>query len=243
MKDQAKFYRNKLRNDPEQPQERYVPNYQLMGIDPEELRSAQAGEVQSPAARGGARPLPVRIHRYVNQPYAETVESPIGPGNPVPNVGNNMEHTWASVDGEIVDDLDTDPNASAGFIDNNDYVTEKALTEPSFGNNVRNRSPFIQQALSHIDLFEEEKTPLAAPVFPAPPSDENLFSVVNELEPDSYLLLVGGNAICSGPLQEIEEETSALVLGNHELFDGTPVPEEKIIVLKKVKVKVGVFLG
>lgn len=74
-------------------------------------------------------------------------------------------------------------------------------------------------------------------------SSNDLLSVVNELDTDSYLLLVRGEPICSGPLQEIEEQTKTLIFGDHELSGGEPMPEEDLIVLKKVKIKVGVFLG
>lgn len=244
MKNQVKIYRNKLRDVQSNPQDHYVPNYQLLGIDPEDLRSAHAGEATSGVVP--VRPKPVRVHTYVTQPYAEEAEPLVGPGS-VPNVGNNMEHTWSSVDGEIVDDLPTSPDAAQGFIDNNEYVTPAALGQPSFGNNVRNRNP-LSNSVSSEDAREVPPPPLYfSPIdeeySPEPPADEDLLSVVSDLDPDTYLLIVNGAAICSGPLQEIEEETSALVLGNHVMFGGRPIPEEEIIVLKKVKVKVGVFLS
>jgi hypothetical protein len=70
----------------------------------------------------------------------------------------------------------------------------------------------------------------------------NLLSVVNELEDDSYLLLVHGDTICSGPVEEIESEARALIFGEHALCNGEPISEESIVVLKKIKIKVGVFL-
>ena len=75
-----------------------------------------------------------------------------------------------------------------------------------------------------------------------PDAAHNLLSVVTELEDDSYLLLVHGDTICSGPVEEIEDQARALIFGEHDLCNGEPIAEESIVVLKKVKIKVGVFL-
>jgi hypothetical protein len=48
--------------------------------------------------------------------------------------------------------------------------------------------------------------------------------------------------LCSGPKEEIEDQARALVFGEHEMCDGNPVPVDDIVILKRVKVKVGLFL-
>src|ERR1700693_3278074 len=79
----------------------YVPQYQVEGIEPPQFRGAiiPAGtQIAKP------EPLPIDNPRRRRAPFATTIPSPIEPSRgPVPNVGNNMEHSWSSVDGQIVD--------------------------------------------------------------------------------------------------------------------------------------------
>jgi hypothetical protein len=149
-----------------------------------------------------ANPLPLTNPRNtrapVRQPYAHILPSPIKK-DPVPNVGNNMEHSWSSVDGEIIDDLSIDANHP--MIDNNDFVDDGSqLTSES-----------LPDALPHVN--------------------EN-----------DYVLLIEDTVIASGSLEEIQECTKDLIFGDHPLCAGNPVPEEKLVVFKRVKIKIGVFL-
>lgn len=228
MKDsKVVLYRNSRRNDPEKTQP-YVPQHVTLGIEPQEIGSGLVQQPTSDAIQSPkTKPVVVQF-KPVTQSYAEVSDSPIGVSS-VPNVGNNMEHTWSSVDGEIIDDLPQDFKEGHVMVDNNELVTDAALGV-SFGGNQRNRNPLAQM-----------RVPL--PIEPeASAEDVSLLEVVKDLETDTYLLLVGSEPLCSGPLQEIEEQVNALIFGNHELFDGQSVPEEEIVVLKKLKIKVGVFL-
>jgi hypothetical protein len=63
-----------------------------------------------------------------------------------------------------------------------------------------------------------------------------------QLQEDDYLLLVDGTAICSGPMDEVQEQARGLVFGEHPLCDGEPIPVDDIVVIKRVKLKVGLFL-
>lgn len=117
--DDVKLYTNADRSKPIA-YKKYVPQYQLLGIEPEEVRSA----VVPNTILAKANPLPLTnprsSHAPVRQPYARVIPSPIKK-DPVPNVGNNMEHTWSSVDGELIDDLSIDIDHP--MIDNNDFVS------------------------------------------------------------------------------------------------------------------------
>lgn len=73
-------------------------------------------------------------------------------------------------------------------------------------------------------------------------SNNDLANVLEELVQDSYVLMVNGSAICSGPLLEIEDEVNALIFGTHELCQGVGINPNDLYVLKKVKIKVGVHL-
>lgn len=201
--EKIKVYKNPARNRPEA-HKNYVPQHQLLGVEPTAYKSPMlpsntiAVQQNVDNARS-PRPL-------IRQPYAETITSPIGRGKgPLPNVGNNVEQTWSSVDGEIIDDIsgvDFDPP-----IKSNDapFLTQSVL----------------EGAVKNGDLLES----------------------IKELEEDLYLLIVHDNHICAGPLQYIEEQTTLLVFGEHELYAGIPISTDDIIILKKVKLKVGVFLS
>lgn len=232
---QVKFYRNRARGEAERPRAPYVPQHELMGIEPMQMdfTDRQPGSKVSPTQNPPLRPV-----RLQNQPYATPVNSPIGT-NPVPNVGNNMEHSWSALDGEIIDDLPEHLKSGHQMIDNNEFVTDQALnSEPTFGGAPRNR-PFAMHQLTETDSGDRP-TLTDLPAFQV---SSDLFPVLKEMEEDNYLLLVRGEPICSGPHREVEEAAGALILGTHAMGDGSPVPETDILVLKKVRVNVGVFLG
>jgi len=117
--DDVKLYKNADRSKPIA-YKKYVPQYQLLGVEPEEVRSA----VVPNTILAQANPLPPTNPRStrapVRQPYARVIPSPIR-RDPVPNVGNNIEQIWSSVDGEIIDDLSIEMDHP--LVDNNDFVT------------------------------------------------------------------------------------------------------------------------
>lgn len=215
----VKFFRNKERSVKAAQPQPYVPNYQVLGVEPQEYKSAMVpvGVPQAiPSTSNPRLPRPA-----IRQPYATTPTTFVGRGRDViPNVGNNVEHTWSSVDGEIIDDVSLDSNHP--MVDNNEFVTSAALTSPE------PHSYLNQQSLQEDEEVVQE------------PSE--LLDVLESLEISSYLLLVKGVSICSGPIEEIEDQVQALVFGDHELCDGEPVQEDDIMVFKKLKVKVGVTL-
>jgi len=232
----VKLIKNPERNKPAA-YKPYVPQYQVHGKEPQEYHGgavAPGHQLARPTSLPNDNPRARRAP--VRQPYAEAVPSPIGRGRgPVPNVGNNMEHTWSGVDGEIVDDLSNPEfDNQQQMIDNNDFVTEAALgfqSGPTAADIAPNYQVFPPSAI------EQE---IEAIHRPADPND--LLPVLAELDDESYLLIVAGVPVCSGPKEEIEDQARALVFGEHELSDGNPVPVDDIIILKRVKVKVGLFL-
>ncbi len=139
------------------------------------------------------------------------------------NVGNNMEHTWSGVDGEIFDDVSSlilDDNRE--MIDNNDFVEIK---EPS------KQESNIKRFLTEVEL-KESITAEFQEKLPALP-------LIGE---DEYILLVDSVVIDIGPINKIEEQANLLVFGDHEICEGNPVPAENLLILKRVKIKVGLFL-
>lgn len=215
MSDKVKIYKNPARSEQEQ-RKPYTPQYQLMGVDPEEYKSAIAG-AQAPVAGAQSTSDNPRTRKPgIRQPYAATTDSPIGRGRgPVPNVGNNMEHTWSSVDGEIIDDVALDANHP--MVDNNEFVSTEALGD-------------------------SKKQTFTLPPTTVTPEVDEVLSILYTLTEGDYLLLVNGVTVCSGPVDDIQEQARLLVFGEHEMCDGNPIPVDGIVVVKRVPIKVGLFL-
>lgn len=235
------------------PYKPYVPQYQVHGKDPQQYQGAEtSGDVKVARPQSLPTDNPRAKRAPLRQPYAEAIDSPIGKGPP-PNVGNNMEHTWSSVDGDIVDDISVDQDHE--MIDNNDLVTDQALGYPN-GLTADDISPSTQRGTVTLEEVMDEPTfhigsdviddhrsailEIEKELFTTETQD--LLSTVSSLEDDNYLLIVSGIAICSGPKEEIEEQTRSMVFGDHEICDGNPVEIDDIVIIKRIKVKVGLFL-
>lgn len=72
--------------------------------------------------------------------------------------------------------------------------------------------------------------------------EKDISNDIFNLPEDSYILLVNGEVFSVASKEKIEELASAFIFGEHELCDGQPIPIDNIIVLKKVKIKTGLFL-
>jgi hypothetical protein len=225
----------------------YVPQYQLLGVEPGEYKSAVVPENTPIAVPKEAAQRARKVG--LQQPYAEAAPSPVGRGKgPIPNVGNNVEHSWSGVDEEIIDDLDEsklDPNHP--MVDNNDYVSASALglseEEMPMLDEVQNPPP--KRFVGDPKRFMGEISPaqiMAAAIYSETSPEEDLFPILRDLEEGSYLLIVSGVPVCSGPKEEIEEQTRSFIFGEHEMCDGNPISDEEIIVLKKSAIKIGAFL-
>lgn len=209
--DKVKYYRNPARSNNDAVRH-YVPEYQRLGIEPKERNHAAIpGNVL--VARGGVteEENPRLRKPGIRQPYAEPSNVTLANGS-VPNVGNNMEHTWSGVDEVIIDDFSgeqLDPNHP--MIDNNNFV----------------------------DYEEKQKTFLTQEDLQSAIQENN---VLSDLQDNDYILIVNGNIISIGPLENIQEEASSLLFGEHELCATQSVQLEDIVVLRKVKIKTGLFL-
>lgn len=230
----VKFYKNPARKAGETLKP-YVPQYQQMGVSPEEYKSPLSpgynlGKVvvAKPSMVNPRSPRPI-----MQQPYAESINSPIGRGRGlIPNVGNNMEQTWSSVDGELVDDISgVDPDHT--MIDNNDFVSTTAFGE----------SELVSFPEQPKPVPEPPKTFLSGNELQNALKNEYLTTLAQQLDKDEYLILVFGEPICSGSSSFVQEQTRDLVFGEHELYPNNPVSTDDIVILKRVEIKVGVFLG
>lgn len=203
----------------EAPRQPYIPQYKLLEVEPLVIKSGLVAELnpQTPRSQNmnqGDNPRTKQIG--IRQPYAKVEDSPLGMG-PVPNIGNNMEHMWAGVDEEIIDDVSgLHIDMSAKMIDNNDFVSDPALGLPKTNNNV-----FIQTEPDIESSFIEK------------------FSQLNE---GDYLLIVKEVCLCSGSAQLIQEEARLLVFGEHKLCEGQSIPVEDLMIIKRVPIKIGLFI-
>jgi hypothetical protein len=208
-----KFYKNPDRVEHEAPLET-VLQYEKFGVKPVPVSGAISGNaiIIKPEK-------PPTQKSAVPQPaYAEVAESlPIKLGH-LPNIGVT-DNGWSSLNPDFMEDEiieDFDPNK---IIDNNDYVEIPSLSDA--GERLLQSTKSIEnKTVDTIDLLD----------------------TLYNLEQSQYILIVDGVPICSGPLNEIQEEATLFVFGDHELCKGTgPVPLENIMIFKKAKVKVGLF--
>lgn len=235
---EVKLYRNPKRDKPVQ-YKPYIPQYQQMGLAPKEYHSPTAsGNQRSPLKNAIPSQDNPRLSRpIIRQSYAEPLPSPVGRGRGLlPNVGNNLEQTWSSVGGEIIDDISgIDPNEP--MIDNNDYVSAEALGLPPEGEELDAGSG------SQDPMDKSEKSFLTEEELQNVLKENQLSDIVQQLQEDSYLLLVNGECICYGSFEEVQDQARELAFGDHSLCDGDPVPVDDIVVLKRVQIKVGLFLS
>ena len=196
----SKFYKNPKRNKPDTNVGHYTPEYKKLDISPEVISAGAIANNIKILEKDPENPR-TRQPSFQQQPYAEPVNNFT---NIIPNVGNNMEHTWSGVDEEIVDDLDIDPNEK--MIDNNEVINYEDIEVKS-------------------DNF----------------SIDGLESVL-DLKEGQYILFVQDMVIDVGDKDKIINIATSLIFGEHEICEGNEVPIDNISVLKKVPVKVGLFL-
>lgn len=232
----VKLYKNPDRKIPAT-YKPYVPAYEVHGLSPIEISPASVPAMQTQltkhapvVSRNNPRIRPTQVFRK-NIPFADvpTSESPVGKG-PLPNTGNNVETNWVSVDGEDFDSV---------IIEEENSHLHKAALDPNHQMIDNNQD----DASNYQDIPEQ---------IPPPPENRPTYMVDdpgedNEAESldiglDDYVLIVSGNILSIGNLDVVQEEVKALCFGEHELNKTNDITLDDIIVLKRVKLKVGVFL-
>ncbi|HWZ21403.1 MAG TPA: hypothetical protein VNW06_02045 [Cytophagaceae bacterium] len=210
----SKLIKNPLRGQSEIAKP-YVPQYKLRGLTPAQIAGSSIPETHKKMFLTKHAPVVSYDNPRVrpppairaNVPYAEAVNLPLDKGQILPNVGNNVENTWASVDESVIDDLGINSNIDPNhpMIDNND---------------------------DDLNNFSSIPDEIQAPPMPQMmvPEDEQEVTVQDE-----YMLIVGGE-ISTGTLSSIQDEVRSLVI-DHD------VPMDDIVVFKKMKIKMGIFIG
>jgi len=197
--DKVKFFKNSERNKPEV-KKSYVPQYQIMGIEPEDFAPSLSS-------------IKDNIKKSVML-ETKTSQSTIERGRGlVPNVGNNMEHTWSSVDGNIIDDISDSSDSSViidtnhSMIDNNDTMTAQALG-------------------INDNLLEQTANTM----------EKNILQ-------EGYSLFVQNSFLTSGSLEKIQDQVKLLVFGDHPSFNvPIPTDDILVYKIERIKIKIGVFL-
>ena len=227
----TKFYKNPDRKREMKPDTgHYIPQYQQMGIVPKEIGGNITGAGPVMIVHGGVTEdnNPRTRLPSVRQDYTEKPEESLN--GHVPNVGNSMEHSWSGVDGEIISDLSLD--SETPMVDNNDFVDIE---------NIQTRQEPLVQTQGYMTAGELEALQEESGSEEKEMKSIDLDSVLS-VDEGSYILIVGDVVVQTGSLEEIQQTAASLVFGEHELCQGNAVPVENVVVLKKVNIKVGLFL-
>lgn len=215
------FFKNPARTKEAPKFKPYVPQYKVRGLEPEYIASATVPDTVN-RINAMKRPMPRSMENprirptpsiSNNVPYAEVPAEFMSSGS-IPNVGNNIENTWGP--NEEVFDMDQD----------------LAQTVPS-------------HLLVDNNQFDERNYANIPDMLEPPPTERDLTVYEEELDTKTsgeYILVVKDNIISSGNLEEIESEVKQLVFGEHPLCHENEISTDDIVVLKKMKIKVGVFL-
>lgn len=192
----------------------YVPNYKKMNITP--IGTPMLGVGQFVVSRGStSNPRERAVPQTRAIPFAKVVVEdgfPIGAG-PVPNVGNNIEHTWAGVDSDVVDDIGLDElDESTPMIDNNDYID---IGEPP-----------------PVPEYEEDMS-----------AYHSMNALIDTKNLSEYSLLIFGEFYSSGTLEEIQKEVTDILYNQHVLSKHASITIDDLTVLKKMPIKFGIFIG
>jgi len=242
-----KTYKNPNRANEQVEHKPYVPQYQVHGVEPKHYHGGGIALMNSKGDVKIAKPSTVNprenirpeLRQQTNQPYAEIDTNISHIKNVMPNSGNNSEQLWAAADGEIVDDLSDPIDTQSEMIDNNDYVSDQALGIYQSGPTAEDLE---QPKYAGKVIIEEANNSQQYNKSSSNKDNNDLLVVLNELDSDAFLLIVSGVPICSGPKEEIEEQVRSFLFGDNQMCQGEPIPTEDIIVIKKVKIKVGAFL-
>lgn len=214
----SKFFRNPNRGK-EKPFVPYTPQYKIKGIEPTRLGEnafgikGQALVVDRPETKSFSK-----MPKPTNIPYAEIAPPPSKTFR-VPNVGNNIEASWSGFGEEVVDDLDImEINENDQMIDNNEYYTDEALSAPQ----TELTSGIVEELKQGSDVLGADSI---------------------DLSEGEYLLAIEGTVISVGSLEFIQNEVRDLVFGDHKLCAGKAIPVEDIVVLKRMSIRMGVFVN
>lgn len=252
----TKYFRNPERNKPAETYKPYIPQYKLKGLHPIEGMSAPLAEtVPTPkvSAQIIAKQQPTQAQKERvsypitnNLPYAE-VGSPSFQGI-MPNVGNNAETSWSGMDAYIIDDLSLNNNdiiTSAQMIDNNEWVSPATYTLSDADlTKLANDRRWTEEELQSVSwkpaISIDKKSLIPLENDNAEMIDVFDISQLN-IGHDEYILMFRNEILAIGSFENIQQEAKMLILNEHKLST-SDLSVEEVVVLKRIKINVGVFL-
>lgn len=214
MNNKVKLYKNPNRQHNEN-HKQYVPQYQLLGIEPQEINGFS-----------NAPHKPVVLNSKIEDETSNLnprvrnigIRQPYAEPGEIPvklNAGQvpNVGNNMEHAWTEFGEEKIID-DLDHPMIDNNDYVTEAALG------------------------FKEEKV-LNQPSNISP----NIFNNIADVKNNQYLLLLDNVLLASGSEEDVSKQLELLVFGDHPNYNGELINPERLVVLKRINIKVGVLLG
>lgn len=213
MTNKSKYFKNPQRGQ-DKPVQPYIPQWQVWGREPVE---AGTPSVHKPFVARTNKPKRPLSPLGQNVPFADERLGNLGHAR-LPNVGNNVENTWASMDGMTIDEDGEASIEENQMLDNNNDDPRNYKNIPA--------------------VLTEAPPPLLQTEHLAEKSEVKEFAKSN----DEYLLLIHGDMVSSGSFEAIQDEVQALLFDEHPLNQMYNITADDIVVLKRVKIKVGVFL-
>ena len=122
-----------------------------------------------------------------------------------------------------IEPIHKNPVAEPVFIVDGIPVSEN--TENAENENTSDQGPTLHPFIDNNDEY-----------FPNHPNKTE----IKKQTSDEYILMIGGNVIFTGNLDATQRLLKTVVYGEHEDFKDVSV--EDIVVLKKMKIKIGVFV-
>lgn len=116
-----------------------------------------------------------------------------------------------------------------------DTTNMHSASMPNVGNNMEQTWVGLNGDASYvIDDLDQENESIELEYNEAEPNKESI---------GEYVLIYDGSIISSGNLELVQSEVKDILFGQHNLSKNKNIEVEDLIVLKRVPIKVGVFLG
>jgi hypothetical protein len=224
----TRYFKNLERGKPPV-REKYVPQYQLLDREPNPVDfGAEQNTVSRPTPGNKVEVVSrtpfasltnprLRPPTPMPVPYAEEGPSQIG-NAPLPNVGNNVENSYTSLDDMTFDE-------------------EGNLVEPDIHPMLDNNQ---DDPINYADIPFQVPAPQQATLLEVQEPIADISTPQVDL--GDGMLVVKGEIVSVASLALLEEEVRALILGEHPLSKDNNITFDDIVVFKRINIKAGIFL-
>jgi len=194
----AKFYQNPNRSSKIET-ERYVPQYQVHGINPMPVKGFGAGAYSTPVTN-------YDMTDFNNNPRTRSPQSRL----PYATDGSVESHSDLHENFNHIPNVDSTESTWA--------FSRESSYDVIGGDELNLEEDTVNKSLH--DIGDDE---------------------ANHLQEDSYVLIFKESVVHVGSLRSTESVITEFMCGSHELCDGKKVNLDDIILLKRVKIKYGLF--